>query len=84
MQIGGLQEEALSALHRAWRLAPGDAEVRKVLVQEDATFARFEQELARLGSARSLAPPCLLRSRGELLPLPEPVFGVLIKSVPFL
>ena len=51
VQLGDRKEAALDALHRAWRLAPGDAEVRRLLVAQDSVFARFEVELERLGKS---------------------------------
>lgn len=48
--LGSRAAEVKDALHRAWRLAPGDAEVLKHLVKHDDVFARFETELARLSA----------------------------------
>ena len=50
LQLGGRETEANDALHRAFRLSPGDKEVRSLLVQHDSVFARFESELERLST----------------------------------
>mgnify|MGYP006092925571 CR=1 FL=1 len=41
-------EDAKSALYRAFRISPGDAEVIKLLVEHDDVYANFEREIKRL------------------------------------
>ena len=67
------EPELRDALHSAWRLAPGDAEVRALLLAHDDAFSRFEAELERPDGKRvrtsfTLAKGCV-HEKGMVLRL---------------